>query len=946
MKKNYNVVLIALLTLLIVFLLSCNDQEPVGSSSVETPIGESTPIETPSEETPSEETPSPDPCQNGHTEVTDAAVAPTCTENGLSEGSHCSVCSAVIKAQAEIDALGHTEGEWIVESEATCNTEGKRTRKCTLCGETVTVVITEALCSSEEKVTVSLKDYSIVYADSDNSYILSEINRFANILKSSTDLTNAPIAESKATSAAKEILIGLTSRSESRIAYEGIHGKGYTVKAIGDKIVIVGTDDTMTLAAINYFINNCIDEASKTLSLKEKHSLCGADYIPFANSKGSSYIFVFDHDLNVDRKHNYVDGSSSKPDYPFVLLERLVKNIADYNKANVNAFTVKTDVESTQPDGFEVLLGIVDRQESNEYRLTLDAHEYGFKITEKKIIIAAHNDAALEDAVNAFAEFYNYIVAYVDGKLPVGYEYKGQVTDQNWITDFPRPDGEGINISFAQHNNDDSLQILYSGKGVGVEAFLAYCAKLEAAGYVIVTKNDDPGSMGNYFRTYKNEEKQHAIYVAYNAFKSQDVYKDANRQEDHVLKYTVNGRMVYYTMRDYDPCIRIVSAPLSKAYLPSDEIIEDNYDRATQKITESSVTAMRYFENSVGMGYIIQLEDGSFFIVDGGNKHNDDDRVLYATLVELYKKSHGGKEPSVENPIHIKAWLITHSHGDHFNTMSAFLLRYAKLMKTVTMDYLIGNFPEISTVYTVEGEITTMGNGTTISKLQGYVEGGFKYIKAHTGQVLYLANLKVEIMMTTEDHAPFRIDNSNDTNTVTKLTIRTENKDTTWMMLGDSCIYQSRWLCAMWGGNSYNTSEKLYENSYLKSDMVQLAHHGNIGCEIALYKTIQGEVLWFPHNSSSYNGYVFSSSAHWRVKVDKYVARSLKTIKYIFVSGVYNKDTYKDYHDSITLEFTADGPNYNDIWGVNYRQTNKAVVSPVPFNSGTGKIVDSPVIKK
>ena len=150
----------------------------------------------------------------------------------------------------------------------------------------------------------------------------------------------------------------------------------------------------------------------------------------------------------------------------------------------------------------------------------------------------------------------------------------------------------------------------------------------------------------------------------------------------------------------------------------------------------------------------------------------------------------------------------------------------------------------------------------------------------------------------------------------------------------------------MWGGNSYNTSEKLYENSYLKSDMVQLAHHGNIGCEIALYKTIQGEVLWFPHNSSSYNGYVFSSSAHWRVKVDKYVARSLKTIKYIFVSGVYNKDTYKDYHDSITLEFTADGPNYNDIWGVNYRQTNKAVVSPVPFNSGTGKIVDSPVIKK
>jgi hypothetical protein len=136
MKRIYNTALIVLLTLLMVFSLSCNDQKQIDSSSVETPIGESTSIETPSEETPSdetpsEETPSLDPCRDGHTEVTNSAVEPTCTEKGLSEGSYCSVCGTVIKAQAEIDALGHTEGEWIVESEATCNTEGKRTRKCT-----------------------------------------------------------------------------------------------------------------------------------------------------------------------------------------------------------------------------------------------------------------------------------------------------------------------------------------------------------------------------------------------------------------------------------------------------------------------------------------------------------------------------------------------------------------------------------------------------------------------------------------------------------------------------------------------------------------------------------------------------------------------------------------------------------------------------------------------
>ena len=43
----------------------------------------------------------------GHTVVIDAAVAPTCTEPGLTEGSHCSVCNTVIKAQETVPATGH-----------------------------------------------------------------------------------------------------------------------------------------------------------------------------------------------------------------------------------------------------------------------------------------------------------------------------------------------------------------------------------------------------------------------------------------------------------------------------------------------------------------------------------------------------------------------------------------------------------------------------------------------------------------------------------------------------------------------------------------------------------------------------------------------------------------------------------------------------------------------
>lgn len=75
------------------------------------------------------------PCE--HSEVVDAAVAPTCTESGLTEGKHCSTCGEVIVAQQSVAPLGHTEA--LDEAKAaTCTEDGLTTGvHCSVCQATI-----------------------------------------------------------------------------------------------------------------------------------------------------------------------------------------------------------------------------------------------------------------------------------------------------------------------------------------------------------------------------------------------------------------------------------------------------------------------------------------------------------------------------------------------------------------------------------------------------------------------------------------------------------------------------------------------------------------------------------------------------------------------------------------------------------------------------------------
>ena len=79
--------------------------------------------------------------KNGHTKEIIPAVPVTCTQVGLTEGSKCSVCGVIFKAQQTIANKGHSWDSGKVTKTATCTKEGKKVYTCSVCKTTKTKAI-------------------------------------------------------------------------------------------------------------------------------------------------------------------------------------------------------------------------------------------------------------------------------------------------------------------------------------------------------------------------------------------------------------------------------------------------------------------------------------------------------------------------------------------------------------------------------------------------------------------------------------------------------------------------------------------------------------------------------------------------------------------------------------------------------------------------------------
>ena len=91
----------------------------------------------------------------GHIEVIDEAVSPSCTQTGLTKGSHCERCGEVVTERETVPATGHLNyGEWQISVNSTCTSEGEKYRICGDCGYTEYRNIELAEHSWDNKYTV------------------------------------------------------------------------------------------------------------------------------------------------------------------------------------------------------------------------------------------------------------------------------------------------------------------------------------------------------------------------------------------------------------------------------------------------------------------------------------------------------------------------------------------------------------------------------------------------------------------------------------------------------------------------------------------------------------------------------------------------------------------------------------------------------------------------
>ncbi len=133
-----------------------------------------------------------------HVSVTDAAKPATCTESGLTGGSHCAVCGKVFVAQETVEATGHKPVADTNAKKPTCTEDGNEAGvKCSVCNVVLEKGATIPATGHKEAIEKGTPATCTAAGKTDKKYcsVCNTVLEQSTVIKATGHKAGAPVSE-------------------------------------------------------------------------------------------------------------------------------------------------------------------------------------------------------------------------------------------------------------------------------------------------------------------------------------------------------------------------------------------------------------------------------------------------------------------------------------------------------------------------------------------------------------------------------------------------------------------------------------------------------------------------------------------------------------------------------------------------------------------------------
>ncbi len=304
------------------------------------------------------------------------------------------------------------------------------------------------------------------------------------------------------------------------------------------------------------------------------------------------------------------------------------------------------------------------------------------------------------------------------------------------------------------------------------------------------------------------------------------------------------------------------------------------------------------------MSYIIRTRNGKIIVIDGGYSNNNSDANY---LISQLKSITGKTVPNVD------AWFFTHDHGDHVGAFKAIAARMPTSLTVDTVYYRFATDAEIDK-YAPEADRASLK--TSVQSFRNHVakmkkaDGtptntvtlSARYVD-HCNGVFTIDTVQIDVLMTCQevfwgcDNITTKYSGSLSTNgkaytsqTIKQLVAADFGNNTTAvfrmttmgqsvLFLGDAAEPEGLML------KYYHDKNAANSNNYfsLKSDIVQMAHHGQNAVPKSVYVAIDPDIALWPSPDWVYSP---SSSSELTTNYTKQWMKELGVTNYVSKDGL------------------------------------------------------------